>query len=156
MRLVAVTIAAAALVLGACEGDSSDSGAGYAGYGDPHFDGCRQFASCGTCTPVNGCGWCFDSDGTGMCAASPDECATPVFSWTWNPDGCRVPADAGTAQSPALGTVSTPGGNDGTLVVQDASEPDAGSDGAVVVDAALVTADASAADVGTSTQVEVP
>ncbi len=145
MRLVAVTIAAAALVLGACESDSGDSNADYAGYGDPHFDGCRQFTSCGTCTPVDGCGWCFDSNGAGMCAASPDQCATPVFSWTWNPDGCRVPADAGAARAPATGTGSTPG-NDGTLVVQDAGEPDAAGDAAIVVDAGTVTTEASAAD----------
>jgi hypothetical protein len=155
MRYVAVTIAAAALVLGACESNSGDDSAGYAGYAGPHSDGCSQFSSCGTCTPVDGCGWCFDSDGTGMCAASPDECATPIFSWTWNPNGCRVPADAGTAPAPALGTVSTPG-NEGTPVGEDAGEPDSQSDAATVVDAAIVTTEASAADVVTPPQIEAP
>ncbi len=96
MRLVAAAVAIGALgalLLGACETDSSDWSER-----DTHdavYDGCRQFPSCGTCTPVSGCGWCFNADGTGLCAAGPDECPTPVFSWTWNPSGCRIPADAG-------------------------------------------------------------
>jgi hypothetical protein len=97
-------IAAIALVLAACETQSSD-------VGDPNFhpyyDACRQFTTCGTCTPVEGCGWCFDADGRGLCAASPDECLTPAFSWTWNETGCRIPADAAT----------------GTVVAEDAGVP---------------------------------
>jgi hypothetical protein len=79
------------LVLGACETQSGEGFEGAEGF----RDGCRQFTSCGTCTPVSGCGWCFDADGKGLCAADPDECLTPAFSWTWNETGCRVPADAG-------------------------------------------------------------
>jgi hypothetical protein len=36
-----------------------------------------------------------------MCAASPDQCGTMEFTWTWNPTGCPgvdasvAPADAG-------------------------------------------------------------
>jgi hypothetical protein len=101
-RLVAASIALVALALGACE-TNSDDGAVYSGYSD----GCRQFTTCGTCTPVLGCGWCFDSDGTGICAADPDECVTPVFSWTWNPSGCRVPATVGAGQADA-GAVPVP------------------------------------------------
>jgi hypothetical protein len=93
---------AGALVVGACNGgdDSSASFGGYSAYGG---NGCQQFSSCSACTPVAGCGWCFDSDGSGMCAASPDQCATPAFSWTWNPSGCRIAADASTAQLPGAG-----------------------------------------------------
>jgi hypothetical protein len=86
-RIVAATIAAGALVLGACESDSGDDSVGSGG---GYYDPCRNYTSCSTCTPIEGCGWCFDSDGTGMCAASPDECVTPAFSWTWNPPPTRA------------------------------------------------------------------
>ena len=140
-------MAGAALVLGACESDSADDGGGGCAYG--YHDACHQFASCGTCTPVNGCGWCFDSNGTGICAASPDECATPAFSWTWNPSGCRVPADAGAAQvTPGdAGPASPPEFSglalDATVVlVEDA----AGQGDAAPLDAAPLPGDASAPD----------
>jgi hypothetical protein len=55
---------------------------------------CRQFDTCGACTPVLGCGWCTSPDGTGTCTSDPDECPTEQFDWTWNPSGCLVPADA--------------------------------------------------------------
>ncbi len=141
-RLVATSVALAALVLGACESNSDDGFAGYSAY----YDGCRQFTSCGTCTPVNGCGWCFDSDGTGMCAASPDECATPVFSWTWNPSGCRVPASVGAA--PLDAAPAPPPGDDAALSSEDAASvgPDSESDAAVVDSGASTPADAAAQD----------
>jgi hypothetical protein len=104
-RIVAATIAAGALVLGACESDSGDDSVGSGG---GYYDACRNYTSCSTCTPIEGCGWCFDSDGTGMCAASPDECVTPAFSWTWNPSGCRIPADAGIAPASDAGPASPP------------------------------------------------
>jgi hypothetical protein len=84
-------IAIGLLVLGACETQSRDVGFGG---GEGFRDECRQFTSCGACTPVEGCGWCFDADGRGLCAADPDECLTPAFTWTWNETGCRVSADA--------------------------------------------------------------
>jgi hypothetical protein len=142
-------MAAAAIALGACESDSGDSGGGY-GY---YPDACRQFASCGTCTPVNGCGWCFDADGTGLCAASPDECVTPAFSWTWNPDGCRVPAGTGTGQTVDAGVV---------VVLGDAATPvppadsGAGEDDAAAVDAGSRPLEASVPDGAPTAPVEVP
>jgi hypothetical protein len=135
-KIVAAAMAAAAIALGACESDPGDSGGGY-GY---YRDGCGQFASCGTCTPVNGCGWCFDSDGNGLCAASPDECATPAFSWTWNPSGCRVPAAAGTGSTVDAGTVTV--GEDAALAPE--------VDGAVGEDAAV------AVDAGSAAEASVP
>jgi hypothetical protein len=68
------------------------------GYGDSYSSQtayCSQYATCGTCTPVNGCGWCYTADAGGMCAADPNECAgSSEFLWTWNADGCREGADA--------------------------------------------------------------
>jgi hypothetical protein len=155
MRFVAVTIAAAALILGACETDSGNDSAGY-GYGYGYGGGCHQFGSCGTCTPVEGCGWCFDSDGTGMCAASPDECATPVFSWTWNPAGCRVPADAGAVQVTDAGLLlsTTPGADAALTSDGGAGETDSESD-AAVADADSVPGEASIPDREPPPQVEV-
>jgi hypothetical protein len=69
-------------------------------------DGCHQFASCATCTPVVGCGWCYQSDGTGLCAAGPDECATSSFDWTWEATGCRVTSDAAVAPSSDAGSAT--------------------------------------------------
>ena len=141
-RVVAASVALAALVLGACEG-SSDSG--YVSYGG-YSDGCRQFTSCGTCTPVNGCGWCFDSDGTGICASGPDECVTPVFSWTWNPSGCRVPASAGT--TPVDAGAATPPQDDAALPGEDAMsiEADGESEASIAVDAESTSADGAFLD----------
>ncbi len=166
MRFVAVTIAAAALVLGACETDSGTDNAGY-GYGYGYGGGgCHQFTSCGTCTPVDGCGWCFDSDGTGMCASSPDECATPVFSWTWNPAGCRVPADAGAVQVSDAGFLGDGWDAeiaDGALPAPDAAHTGEGGAGETdgesdlaVADAGSVPGEASIPDREPPPQVEVP
>jgi hypothetical protein len=76
---------AIALPLGAC-GDDSSGGGSY-GYADPY--GCRQFTTCGTCTPEPGCGWCFHGT-SGVCTSDPDQCAQVVseFTWTWDPSGC--------------------------------------------------------------------
>lgn len=86
------------LVSAACESGSDDSATSSYPSSYGAYDACQQYASCGTCTPVYGCGWCFDSNGAGQCAADPSACATPTFGWTWNPDGCRVAADAGSVK----------------------------------------------------------
>jgi hypothetical protein len=136
-------MAAGALVLGACESDSGDHNVGYGGY----YDQCRNFTSCGTCTPVEGCGWCFDADGTGMCAASPDECATPAFSWTWNSSGCRVPADAGAVRTSDDGAAppeeDAPTAVDAAPPGEDALAP---AEAGVAIDAGNAVPEASAPD----------
>ncbi len=86
---------AVALPVGACDDEPTNLPQGVTYAASTGF--CSSFRSCDTCTPQNGCGWCYDSDGTGQCASGPDECATPAFEWTWNPDGCRVTAHASTA-----------------------------------------------------------
>jgi hypothetical protein len=78
------------LSLAACDG-----GYNTRPYGEPYATQCHAYASCASCTPVTGCGWCFGADGHGACAADPDECRGPSFAWTWEPTGCRTPADAG-------------------------------------------------------------
>jgi hypothetical protein len=91
----ALVVSVLGLAFAAC--DSGD-GYGESGYGGIDYGpayGCGAYTSCQACTPVNGCGWCYDSDGTGTCTASPSLCKTPSFSWTWNPEGCRVSAEAG-------------------------------------------------------------
>jgi hypothetical protein len=116
-----------AIALGACgtDGGGDDGGPNLPSY-------CGQFTTCGTCTPQNGCGWCYNDDGTGTCAPSPDACPTLAFSWTWDPDGCRVTAEASvvpesTATLPALPEAGTP--EAGTLAPADANAPpDASSD----------------------------
>jgi hypothetical protein len=81
------------LALGAC---SETGGSASAGFGPaPRYASCRQYVSCGSCTPISGCGWCYLPDGTGKCVEDPDECSSSsAFSWTWDPKGCRVTADA--------------------------------------------------------------
>jgi hypothetical protein len=129
-----------ALVLLACEVDSTDRG------GEFSFDdGCLQFASCGTCTPISGCGWCFDSDGTGMCASGPGACATSASRWTWDPSGCRVAAEAGTGPAPDAGLpveVTSPPQGCGPLGGVVATVP---FDGSAAVEASITSDDASAA-----------
>ena len=90
-----LALAAAALPTGACDSGSAIS-TPTASPGNNYYGFCASFRSCETCTPQNGCGWCYNSDGTEQCASDPSECATPSFEWTWNPDGCRVPAQATT------------------------------------------------------------
>jgi hypothetical protein len=70
---------------------------------------CSQYVSCGTCTPIAGCGWCYGG-GAGMCASDPNDCASSTeFTWTWDPGGCRVAADASvvTGEAGAEGGAST-------------------------------------------------
>jgi hypothetical protein len=85
------------LVLAACESSSDWSGSSVASAGRDGDQGpCAQVSSCLACTPIVGCGWCQFPDGTGRCVDDPDQCSEQkVFSWTWDPDGCRVPLEAG-------------------------------------------------------------
>jgi hypothetical protein len=83
-----------ALPLGACSEDTGDGRAFSAGRAREH-GACLQYTSCATCTPVVGCGWCYLADGTGKCADDPDDCPGTAFSWTWEPSGCHVAAEAG-------------------------------------------------------------
>jgi hypothetical protein len=116
--ILALMLSASAVVLlaSACSDDSSDyeyDRGWRGGYGD----GCHQYTSCGTCTPVLGCGWCTTGVGLGMCAADPNECdGAQSFSWTWDPSGCfPPPVDAGVVApvdaapaSPTDAAVATP------------------------------------------------
>ena len=148
MRRIVPAAFACALVIGACNGGDDSTATSYGGYAG-YSDGCQAFTSCTACTPVNGCGWCFDSDGRGMCAASPDECATPAFSWTWNPSGCRVAADASTAQV-------APGAGSAPEVQEDATAAGEGSTSPpVAVDAGRPAADGAASTDGASAPLEV-
>ena len=114
----ALAVLMVGLVASAC-----DDGATYdryppSGQGDP----CNQYASCGTCTPVNGCGWCATGPAQGVCASDPDECSqAPSFSWTWNATGCFVPAEAGVTPVPEAG--STDAGPGLTVDSGPSSEP---------------------------------
>jgi hypothetical protein len=88
--LTALLISVVALLVGACDSNNEPPQGAPSGY-----LGCRQYTSCASCTPVSGCGWCYLADGTGRCADDPNDCAgSPVFTWTWNPNGCYVTADA--------------------------------------------------------------
>jgi hypothetical protein len=121
-RAIAGSIAASlvAVVVGACGNNAGgpDGGPDLTGF-------CSQFTTCGTCTPQNGCGWCYDSDGTGTCAADPDECSTPAFSWTWDPDGCRVAADASVVPEPAPSSAPEAGADQGPAIPVEAGALDA-------------------------------
>jgi len=87
----ALLAAMIALGVGACDARSDY----YDGYGSS--SSCAAYTSCQTCTPVLGCGWCMNGNGTGTCAPGPDYCTGQQFSWTWEPTGCHVPADASTS-----------------------------------------------------------
>jgi hypothetical protein len=136
----------------ACDSGNYGYGPGWAGGGDP----CNQYASCGACTPVNGCGWCTTGVGQGTCASDPNECANATaFSWTWEPDGCFVAADAGVASSPADAGTSTSSGNslpDAATAAPDASQvstTDAqGPDAGTLADASETSDASDAASVG--------
>ena len=80
---------AVALLLGACDdGNYGPPNGGYAVALAPPHSECRQYTTCGSCTPVPGCGWCFNTAGGG-CARQPDECSQNTeFTWTWDPSGC--------------------------------------------------------------------
>jgi hypothetical protein len=95
-KLVGGLIASALTVmLAACDVGLSGSVGGYAG----GSTSCSPYLSCDTCTPVSGCGWCIAPGGAGVCASDPDDCPTSQFSWTWDPKGCRVAADASVGPS---------------------------------------------------------
>jgi hypothetical protein len=82
---------AAFVGLVACESSSS----GWYTSNAAAYATCSQAATCNTCTPIVGCGWCQMPDGTGKCVDDPNDCASSmVFTWTWDPDGCRTPMDA--------------------------------------------------------------
>ena len=97
-RIVAATIAAGALVLGACESERFRRRLAWvpaAATSDP----CRNARRAAPALPSKGAAGATDSDGPG-CAprARTSVCDPPAFSWTWNPSGCRIPAaDAGIA-----------------------------------------------------------
>jgi hypothetical protein len=64
---------------------------------------CRDFRTCGSCTPVVGCGWCQIGD-DGICVADPRECAVArSFTFNWEPAECpgSPPADGGATASDA-------------------------------------------------------
>jgi len=84
------------LVLAGC-----DAGGYYDnGYGAAYDYGyCRQYGSCDECTPIYGCGWCTYGQRQGVCLGNPDECRTQQFTWTWEPRGCGLLADAGSTAS---------------------------------------------------------
>src|SRR4051812_25643239 len=104
-RLIGIFLAAStvAISLAACNDDS-----GLYGYpSQPYGDSCRLYTSCDTCTPVAGCGWCFVGN-KGACVAHPDECAgVSAFSWTWDPSGCHLPADASAGSTTGSDAAST-------------------------------------------------
>jgi hypothetical protein len=81
-----------ALPIAACD-DGSWGGVSYVGGGGSETL-CGGYSSCGACTPVSGCGWCTAPNGSGVCSSDPDNCPTEEFSWTWDPKGCRVVAEA--------------------------------------------------------------
>jgi hypothetical protein len=85
-----VLAGAIALGAGACDDNVDDTSY----YSTTSNADCTRYTTCGTCTPVVGCGWCTSADGTGACASDPDYCTGKAFSWTWEPTGCRVAADA--------------------------------------------------------------
>jgi hypothetical protein len=130
-RLLGLFLAASTIAIGlaACDDDS-----GLYGYPSRYGgDYCRVYTSCDTCTPVAGCGWCFIGN-KGACVAHPDECAgVSAFSWTWDPTGCHVGADAST------GPVSSTDARapEASAPADDASPPSA-------EDASPVEADSSA------------
>lgn len=56
---------------------------------------CRDFRTCGSCTPIRGCGWCQIGD-DGICVADPHECAVAsTFTFNWEPAECPGVAASG-------------------------------------------------------------
>ena len=87
-----------ALALGACaEEKMRYEDNGWVDY----YDYCGQFTSCEQCTPMEGCGWCSYGRGQGFCFSEPNQCQTPIFSWTWVPEGCGNAFDSGIERSDA-------------------------------------------------------
>jgi hypothetical protein len=135
-----VSMSALAALLGACDGEGDYGDGGGRAWGGPSASGgCEQYATCDTCTPVTGCGWCYDSNGMGVCHASPEECETPAFSWTWDSSGCRGAADASVA--PADASVPLPRPTEGGA--SDGGSPEGGMTGGPVDTGAPPPADAS-------------
>ncbi len=130
--MVSAAVLFGAVVFGGCDdaggGDGWDDGVPVA----PPHDACHLYASCGACTPVEGCGWCYDSNGAGQCASDPDFCATQEFTWTWDPSGCRVEADAGISIEPADAgappEADSGGGDDAEVFADDGGAGDASDD----------------------------
>jgi hypothetical protein len=103
-RILGVLLASGvAVTLASCSDERQRRYDDYGGYADS----CATYDSCGTCTPVVGCGWCYNGDGTGTCTNGPDQCPALEFSWTWEPSGCRSPADAGVSTKDAAGDQDT-------------------------------------------------
>jgi hypothetical protein len=111
-RLLAIVPLAFAVTVtvGACSADDGSAVYGSSAGGGPVTD-CSVYATCGSCTPIEGCGWCFGG-APGMCAPGPGSCASESeFTWTWDPSGCPdvdasvVPLDGGGASFEA-GAVS--------------------------------------------------
>jgi hypothetical protein len=102
-RLIALLLSASsvALLLAACDAGGSWGNWGYGAGNGGATSTCSANKSCETCTPVSGCGWCTAPNGSGVCSPNPDDCPTEQFSWTWDPSGCRVIADASIVPSDA-------------------------------------------------------
>jgi hypothetical protein len=127
-------------VLGACSDESYVSG-GSGGWRTP----CSGYMNCETCTPVFGCGWCTAPNGSGVCSPDPDDCPTEEFSWTWNPSGCQIAADASVvfADSPIEAF-------DAGVAAEDASAPteDVAPSGDAKIESAVDGGDADVAQNG--------
>ena len=87
----ALLASSAALLFAACGDDHHDHLEVRGG----HRDHCAEYATCGSCTPIEGCGWCTYEDGSGACSSEPDRCSGSTFRWNWEPAGCSTSADAG-------------------------------------------------------------
>jgi hypothetical protein len=74
---------------------------------------CRDFRTCGSCTPVRGCGWCQIGD-DGICVSDPRECAVASsFTFNWEPNDCpgAPPRDGGVDAHGGDGPMDTPAGD---------------------------------------------
>ncbi len=132
-RFLGALLLASGIAVSAAACDATNDSGGYPVYGSAAS--CSSYATCGTCTPVNGCGWCFVPGGgsDGLCASSPDQCVAEggEFTWTWNASGC--PGAVGVSEA-GPGTAGDAGGS---------------GDGAV-----SPTTDAASRDTGTGTGLE--
>jgi hypothetical protein len=106
--------------LGACATED-DGGIAYAYGGGGYGGDCSAYTTCGTCTPVAGCGWCYTSDGSGVCAPGPSACPGQSFTWTWEPMGCFVPAEA------SVGSAASPDASTPEAASSEAAPPETGS-----------------------------
>jgi hypothetical protein len=156
--LALVAACGAALVLASACDDGTVSFEGGSG-GWAGGSTCAQYTTCGECTPVDGCGWCTVGPNQGMCVSDPNECASsPAFTWTWNPDGCFVAADAGIGPSVDAGSpVVKPPTTDAAAPATDASSPvDAGNAPEAGSDAADSATASDAGDAGTPSEASAP